>query len=272
MASSFDAGSELDPIKEPKGFEVSPSISAPRILGSSNDMPGRGNEENPKEHTDIDARSALELRKIELEVRAAEQKLAGKERPSSWEVTKTLITWFGVVGPVVLSVLGYFHQQNEILRQHEAEARAERTKAIAAASELMSKGDRSSGVLQLALYGEEAIPVILGEVRITAFHIDWPSQSFAALTALKRIGVDKLKASDREFLNRQANLAQARLEDYAAGRQIQVVERETDLPGQLRRHEATSLFQLVDAIHELLGDPWNRSSERQQLKAKLEMK
>ena len=72
---------------------------------------------------------------------------------------------------------------------------------------MINTGDRSAGVLQLALFGDEAIPHLVGEVRITNFHIDWPSPSLAALAGVKRIGADRLAASDRDFLRSQADLA-----------------------------------------------------------------
>jgi hypothetical protein len=68
----------------------------------------------------------------------------------------------------------------------------------------ISSGDRASGVLQLSSYGEDAIPIILGEIKTVPSHIDWPQNSLAAINALKRIGISKLRDADREYLMTQA--------------------------------------------------------------------
>jgi hypothetical protein len=77
---------------------------------------------------------------------------------------------------------------------------------------MIEKGDRSAGVLRLSLFGEEAIPDLLGEVRINNFHIDWPSPSLAALAGLKRIGIERLRNSDKDFLRSQVDLAIAQID------------------------------------------------------------
>lgn len=134
---------------------------------------------------DSKTREALLLEKLALENQRAKKELNAFGRPTKWEVAKSLVTFFGVLVPVLITVFTFLHQRDIELAQKQQAFRAERLRAMERARELIAKGDRSAGVFQLALFGEDAIPDLIGEVRINNNHADWPSPSLAALTSLK---------------------------------------------------------------------------------------
>jgi hypothetical protein len=156
----------------------------------------------------------LENDKLRLENKTLEQKMLGKEKPSRWEMIRTSVTWIGVIVPALIVVFTYTHQRSVELEQKATEAHDRRVREMTAATELMEKGDRSAGTLQLSLYGKDAIPLILGEVRVRNFHQDWPSTTLAALVSLKRIGINNLKPEDIEFLRHQGDIAVESLRGY----------------------------------------------------------
>ena len=168
--------------------------------------------------------------------------MLGKEKPSLWEIIRTSVTWIGVIVPVLIAVFTYFHQRSVELEQRATEAHDRRVREMQAAREIIEKGDRSAGILQLSLYGKEAIPLILGEVRVNNFHIDWPSPTIAALVSLKRIGVENLKPEDIEFLRHQGDIAADNLRSYKPGG-----------PNSPKLKDADGLIRIINAIQEITG-------------------
>lgn len=193
------------------------------------------------------------LHKAELENRLLEIQIAAAKRgPGRWDVVKTMVPWAGILVPVLISLFAFFHQRGIELQQKGIELRDQRNKEMAAATEMMNRGDRSSGVLLLSIYGEDAIPIIVGEVRIHNFHVDWPSSTLAALTSLKRIGVDKMKPTDVEFLKLQMRVAIEELRSQNVSHPDSKI--------------ALGQIQIVNAIEDLLGHEPLADAELAELK------
>jgi len=198
-----------------------------------------------------------EVRKAELENKALELQIANSLHSRRWEIAKTIVPWLGVLLPLAISLSTYFGQKSKELEQKAIELRDQRNKEIAGATDLMNKGDRSSGVLLLSIYGEDAIPIILGEVRVHRFHVDWPSPALAALTALKRIGVDKLRGTDIDFLRLQISVAldelrsqdKAKVDSPTALGQIQIIGAIEDVIG----HDPIVDAELTELKEALVG-------------------
>jgi hypothetical protein len=88
---------------------------------------------------------------------------------------------------VIISVFTYLHQRGAELDQRAAETRSRRLSEIKSITDQIERGDRSVGVLRLSAYGEDALPIIIGEVRVKNFHIDWPSTTLSAIAAIERV-------------------------------------------------------------------------------------
>ena len=120
---------------------------------------------------------------------------------------KSFVTFFGVLIPVFVTIFTFLNQREQELAQKERELKAARIQAIERATQMIVKGNRSAGVFALTVFGEDAIPQVLGEVRVKSFDGDWPYSSLAALASLKKIGIDKLTEADKQFLKNQIRLA-----------------------------------------------------------------
>jgi hypothetical protein len=66
------------------------------------------------------------------------------------------------------------------------------------------------------LYGEDAIPHLISQVKAMPLDKEWPAATLAALTALKHIGVNKLSEPHKDYLRNQAELSVAELERIIA--------------------------------------------------------
>lgn len=141
-------------------------------------------------------KNELEVEKLRLENEKALLEIQSFGRPTKWEIIKSL----AVIIPVIITIFTFLYQRQAEISQRQAALRMERIQAIERARQTMEKGARSAGVFQLALFGEEAIPHLIGEVRVLDRHPEWPSFSMAALLSLKQIGPEKLTTAHKEFL------------------------------------------------------------------------
>jgi hypothetical protein len=142
----------------------------------------------------------LELEKLQLENQKILLEINSFGKPSKWELIKNSVTFFGLIVPVMIAIATFLYQR-------QAELRMEKIRAFERAQEMIEKGQKSSGILQLSLLGKKAIPHLLGQVLVEETHIEWPSSSLAALAGLKRIGIEYLTLTDKNYLNNKVNMA-----------------------------------------------------------------
>ncbi|MDR4515471.1 hypothetical protein [Nitrosomonas sp.] len=157
-----------------------------------------------------------ETEHIRLETKLLETKLAGKEKPSKWEIVRVLITWLGILVPASLSIFTYLNQREaELIQrqkefdQQQQEARERRIQEIIAIQNSMTKQNRTSGIMQLTMYGSDAVPILLGEIKTEpseyANSYQFPDVTLAAIGALTRLK-NILTEDDLTFLRTQADL------------------------------------------------------------------
>ena len=169
-------------------------------------------ESTTEKTTEYESRKrTLELEKQALENKILKLKILGKEPISRWEIIRTSVTWVGIVVPVTISVFTYLNQRSVELEQNDQKLKEERLAKIESIHKQIKEGEVSTGVLRLSVYGEEALPTILGQVKVNGNHLEWSDRTLAAISAIERIGIDKLKESDKELLKSKGDLSIAQI-------------------------------------------------------------
>lgn len=245
-----------------------------------------GNKENKSDLEKEKQKYALdklnaETNRIRLETKLLETKLAGKEKPSKWEIARVLITWFGILIPASISIFTYLNQREaELIQrqkefdQQQQEARERRMQEIIAIQNSMTKQNRASGIMQLTMYGSDAVPILLGEIKTEpsehANSYQFPDVTLAAVGALKRLK-NILTEDDLAFLRAQADLTISKWDSTRFDRSgysfygpgvISIITAIQDLAGEERRW-IEKLELLTQEIKEVEQYEYERESNQQ---------
>lgn len=88
--------------------------------------------------------------------------------------------------------------------RHQTERALERKNTeIDNALKMIKDGKPIVGINKLASFGEETLPFIINEVNLEKSEIDWSTKAFAALGAIRRIGLDKLTPVEKVILSKR---------------------------------------------------------------------
>jgi hypothetical protein len=147
----------------------------------------------------------------------------------------------------MIAIFTYIHQLEKELEQRATEAQDRRVREMKGAVDFMERGDRTAGIFQLSLFGKDAIPLIMGEVRVNNFHIDWPSTTLAALVSLQRIGIHNLAPEDIQFLRQQGDVAVDKIRSLSPNMSVR------------QREDAYGLVRIVNSIQGITGPDRNWS-------------
>lgn len=210
-------------------------------------------------------KNELEVQKLRLENEKALLEIKSFGRPTKWEIIKSL----AVIIPAIIMIFTFLYQRQAEIAQRQAALRMERIREIERARQTMEKGDRSAGIFQLALLGEEAIPHLLGQVNFNHNYLNnyGTSPSMAALLSLKQIGLEKLTTAHKEFLR---NL----VVDALLSNELILSEVSKDKPLDYKQYEAISgSLRIIEEILTIIPSASSKwEAQIGEIKHDLEMK
>lgn len=180
----------------------------------------------------------LENKELEKKIEEIELNISRKHLPGKWDIIKTVVTWVGVIAPILISVYAFYYQRKDELEQRKAEIRIRDDVEIRKIVE-QSKSEGPASLIRLAAYGQNALPHLVGKIygqppgnlngpqEKSIFGIDlenkktllpdsstWPNSSIYAIETIKLIGPEHLSLASKEYLYRQGIDAFQRLSKW----------------------------------------------------------